>query len=159
MLSVLILPKAAVPAPRNDPVMPHSAATIQQNARAADSVVIGKVLSIGPPPPAWSGMFAAWQQVDYRVLDWLKKPETRDLPQRISAYHLVVSGAPTADPAAPRLRASIFHPGAELILFLREAGSRYEVFDEYLGVLPNEPTMLQRVEAVLRAAAQEPSGR
>lgn len=142
--------------------MPDATATIQQNARAAEAVVIGKVLSVGPPPPAWSGMFAAWQQVDYRVLDWLRKPDKTELPQQISAYHLVVAGAPTADPAAPRLRASIFHPGAELILFLREVESRYEVFDEHLGVLPNGPKTLQQVEAALHAlheAAQPPGSR
>jgi hypothetical protein len=131
--------------------MPDATITILENARAADAIAIGKVVAVGPPPPAWSGMFAAWQRVDYRVLDWLKRSEQDDPPRSISAWHLVVAGAPTADATEPRLRASIFHPGAEVILFLRAADSRYEVFDERLGVLPNDPRTLQQVEAALGA--------
>jgi hypothetical protein len=137
--------------------MPDINTSIRENARIADAIVIGRVITVGPPPPAWSGMFAAWQRVDYQPLIWLKKPEQVDLPQSITAYHLVVSGAPTADPTAPRLRNSIFYRGAELVLFVRVVDSRYEVFDEHLGALPNDPKTVQQIEATLREPAVRPS--
>lgn len=136
--------------------MPAPDATIRDSVRAADLIVIGSVTAIGPPPPAWSGMFAAWQRVDYRVVRWLKRAADAAPAQAISVFHPVVSGAPTADPTAPRLRQSVFYPGAELILFLRRADGRLEVFDEHRGALPNEPGWLHQVTAAIGEAAAPP---
>jgi hypothetical protein len=131
-------------------------ATIRDNARAADAIVVGRVVALGPPPPAWSGVFAAWQRVDYQIVRWLKPPAKEVPSPLIAVFHLVVSGAPTADPAVPRLRASIFYPGAELILFVREADSRWEVFDEHRGVLPNDTRWLHQVETAISETADPP---
>ena len=138
------------------PDMPDQNATIRENVEKADLIVVGRITAVGPPPPAWSGMFAAWQRVDYRIMRWLKKPDKEEVRDTIPVFHLVVAGAPTADPASPRLNPRIFRPGAELILFLREVNDRYEVFDEHLGAMPNEAKWLRPVETALTAAPARP---
>lgn len=149
MLSVLIPLSGIVLDPQNGARMQDADAKIRRNTHAADMILVGKVKSVGPPPGAWSGAFAAWQSVDYQVIRLLKKSE-KGLPlQAIVVFHMVVSGSKTANTAAPRLRESLFRPGAELILFVREKNSRYEVFDENLGVLPNDPRALEKVEHAL----------
>ena len=128
-------------------------AKIRQNAQSAAFVLIGKVTTVGPPPGGWSGTFAAWQRVDYQVLRWLKRPKSETPPpESVQVYHLVVARTPTVDAATPKLKEAIFHPGAELILFIREKDSRYEVFDEHYGVLPNEPKWREKVEQALERA-------
>jgi hypothetical protein len=116
-------------------------------------VLIGRVTSVGPPPGGWSGAYAAWQRVDYQVLRWLKRPKSEaPPPEAVQVFHLVVARTRTADPTDPKLRETVFHPGAELILFIREKDSRYEVFDENYGVLPNEPKWREKVEHALAGA-------
>lgn len=137
---------------QNEAKMQHLNAKIVQNTRAADVVLIGRVKSVGRPPRAWSGAFAASQSVDYQVLRVLKKPD-KDVPQSIVVFHPVVHGSTTADTAVPRLRESLFSPGAEFILFIREKNSRYETFDENFGVLPNDASLLQKVERAIREPA------
>lgn len=134
--------------------MSDSHDAIFNNTREADLIVVARVVSVGPPPPAWSGIFAAWQRVDYQIVRWLKKRKEDQTAQSIAVWHPVVFGSPIADPTAPRLRESVFRPGAELIIFVRVVDARYEVFDERLGVLPNRAPWLDEIEAAIAQAAK-----
>jgi hypothetical protein len=121
---------------------------ITGDARKADAVAIAKVKSVGAPPPAWSGVYAAHQQVEYRLVRWLKKPAQETAGDSLVVFHPVVAKSLTADEHHPKLRESVFRPGAEVILFLRMKGQRMETFDENHGVVANEP---KTEEAVILA--------
>jgi hypothetical protein len=126
---------------------------ILRNARKADAVAIAKVRSVGAPPPAWSGVFAAYQQVQYQVVRWLHKPAHEPQGDSIVVFHPIVAKSLTADARDPKLRESLIRIGSELILFLREKDSRLETFDENYGAVPPDPKI---VEVVVHALEQRP---
>jgi hypothetical protein len=126
---------------------------ILKNASKADAVAIAKVRSVGTPPPAWSGAFAAYQEVQYQVVRWLHKPAHEPQGDLIVVFHPIVAKSLTADAHDPKLRESLFRIGSELILFLREKDSRLETIDEHYGAVPADP---KTVEAVVHAVEQRP---
>jgi hypothetical protein len=127
---------------------------VSSNARKADLIMVGRVKSVGAPPGGWSGAYAAWQGVEYTIVRYLKKPQKEITATSVTVFHPVVGKSRTADEAQPRLRESIFRPGAELILLIRQKDSRLETFDENFGVLPNDP---RAVEMITRALDSNPA--
>ena len=89
------------------------------SAAEAPVIAIAVVRELGPPPRAWSGVAAAYQEVAYRPLRWLwvTPPLAPDL-DRHKVRHLVVARSRTADPQHPGLRADLFKEGAEFLLFI-----------------------------------------
>jgi len=127
---------------------------IERLTQQADAIAVGTVKSLGSPPPAWSGVFAAYQPVHYHVVKWLRKPAPGNERDGITVFHPVVAKSRTADPDHPKLLESLFHPGAELILLLRVKDSRFETFDENYGVIQNDA---KTQEAVVHALEQQSS--
>ena len=127
--------------------------SIVGNAKKADAVAVAKVRAVGAPPPVWSGTFAAYQQVHYQIVRWLRKPSEELKGDTIIVFHPVVAKSLTADAHRPRLREDIFRVGSELILFLKQKDSRFETLDENHGVVPSDP---KTVEAVTHALEQRP---
>lgn len=126
---------------------------ILKNASIADAVAIANVKSVGAPPPAWSGVFASYQQVQYQVVRWLRKPAQESTSDSLVVFHPVVAKSLTADAHNPKLREALFRVGSELILFLREKDSGLEAIDENYGAVRADP---KTVEAVVHALDQRP---
>jgi hypothetical protein len=126
---------------------------ILNNASKADAVAIANVRSLGAPPPAWSGVFASYQQVQYQVVRWLRKPAQESTSDSLVVFHPVVAKSLTADAHNPKLNNSLFRIGSELILFLREKDSRLETIDENYGAVRADA---KTVEAVVHALGQRP---
>ena len=113
-----------------------------------DLIFVGIVEGIGPPPRTWSGLLNSYQEVVYRV----EQPITGLAPARlIVVRHAVVRGSPTAEPGdAPGLAASLFAPGARLVVMaVRDMLGPWFAPSEHFGAMPHS----QLLEAHLRAAA------
>ena len=141
-------------APKMDPKL------IERMCQQSEAVVVAAVKSVGTPPPAWSGVFAAHQPVQYQVVRWLKEPAPKIQQGTLTVFHPVVAKSLTADPNEPKLLETLFHPGAELILFLRFKDARFESFDENYGAVPSDArTQTAVVEGLKQIHRQPPSQR
>ncbi len=88
---------------------------IAANAGKANTVVLAKIVSVGPSPGYWSGLLEARQQVTYKVQRLLKGTLHA---RQFSLNILVVANSPEADRDKPQLNPKLFYPGATQILFL-----------------------------------------
>jgi hypothetical protein len=115
-------------------------AAVAANTIEANLIAVGTVQALGPPPGMWSGLVAAYQEVTYRPVTYLKVvPPWLPRWDRLEVLHPVVALSRTADPEHPRLRADLFHPGAELVLFLRDENGRWAAMEENYGAVPLTP--------------------
>jgi hypothetical protein len=110
-------------------------------------IFVGTVESVGPPPPHWSGMLPAYQEVHYRV-DQAIKGETG--PQMV-AIHPVVRDSPTAEPGnVPRLSCQLFHCGATLLVMgVAHSGGLCCVASEHFGAMPYSRLLVERMRAAI----------
>jgi len=132
---------AEMPRSLSDPMK----AALSENYRKAELVLVGRVVRIGPPPPAWSGSYAAFQEVRYRLLRTLKGNLASDA-EEFAVAHPVVAQSTTADAPKPGLSRLLFARDAELVLFLHRSGSHLEAFDENLGAVAATPDVLMALE-------------
>jgi hypothetical protein len=118
---------------------------IIQNLNKAEIVVVAEVLEIGKEPGFWSGYFATFQTVHYRIVEVIKGSLEEN---EISIRHPVVKNSRTADKSKPKLSSIIFAKGNRLILFIEKQNGKesdrrsncnsndgYQTFDENFGVL------------------------
>src|SRR5690348_4602658 len=84
----------------------------------ADAVAVAVVEDVGDPPGGWSGTYAAYQQVRYRVKQFTPRRPVGAAPKEITVRHPVVARSRTADRHQPRLDPILFQKGNELVLFL-----------------------------------------
>jgi hypothetical protein len=125
--------------------------SIIENTGKADLVIVAKVQSVGAGPGVWSGLLAAYQEVRYQTISYLKRRPQEKEVSSIVVFHPVVAKSLTAEPQTPKLKESLFKPGAELILFLKQRNSRLETFDENYGVVPNDQ---ETIALVTKSASQ-----
>ena len=74
---------------------------------------VAEVIDLGVEPRAWSGRFAMYQTVNYRVRSMLKGETKNDC---VEVRHAVVRNSPTARPDRPGLSQQLFAKGARLIV-------------------------------------------
>ncbi len=102
----------------------------------SDVVLRATVERVDECPPGASGAFAeAAQYVEYRVTRVFKGT----LPdERLHVAHHIVSGAALVSPDTPCLRETIFHEGADLVVFARwdYQQERFETYHPSYGVVP-----------------------
>ncbi len=130
-------PDAAAPAPKKEATMLPAA--IARNLERATLVFVGEITAVQKSPGAWSGVAAALQRVDYRITRPLKGGAPGPT---ITVGHLLVHGAPTADPKEPRLRESIFRPGARLVVFASKQSPGWVALDEVHAAKPADDALV-----------------
>jgi hypothetical protein len=114
--------------------MTQTADSVEAWAARSGLVFLGAVDTVGPPPGRWSGYFASWQEVHYRV-DAIVKGS---LPGAgVVVRHVVVKGSPLAEPGdIPRLASSLFHAGARLLVMAAgEGDGTWSSWSERFGAL------------------------
>lgn len=95
-------------------------------ARQGAWVVVGRIVNVHCSPGAWSGRYLVQQEVTYAALETLAG---RDHAARMTVAHPLIKGRRLVDPTWPELRADVFQPAARLVLCLRWARGRWELFD------------------------------
>jgi hypothetical protein len=127
----------------------------QRPGERRDLIFVGVVEAIGPAPRAWSGHLCSYQEVVYRV----EQTITGESPGRLIAVrHAVVRGSPTAEPGdAPALSASLFTPGARLVVMaVRDAFGPWFAPSEHFGAMRHSRLLEEQLRAA--ASAHESSG-
>lgn len=131
-----IVPRAAR---FDDPFIDARHTLVRMIGQEAELVFVGTVISVGPPPPAWSGKMRARQAVAFgveRVLKGLVPGPT------VTVYEPVVANSRlAASTVEPGLSPTLFRSGNRLIVFARK-GIPPETFDgtdENVGVIPSSP--------------------
>ncbi len=121
---------------------------LQRITKESDLIFIGTVVEVGTPPNDWSGYFSSYQTVRYNVNQVLKGQHSAP---EISIDHIVVHGSKTAEHGeTPKLAATIFYPGASLIVSaLRPDTDHCKSLNEVIGAVPNSAEWLRRVEVLL----------
>ena len=138
MVACAAAPGTAMAAPR--PAAPSAPASPADPAFAravatAPVVFEGDVVAVGPTPGVWSGRFVAYQAVTYRVTRIVVDADHQlSVGARLTVHHVLVAGSETAD-ASPRLRPTLVHGGAAVIVLARWIGDRWAGLDEHHGVV------------------------
>ena len=114
--------------------------------RKSDLVVVATVISLGDPPPAWSGFAAAFQRATYSVDRTLKGAP---LTGTVEVRHPIVHGSTSSDPTKPALNAAIFTPGLKVILVLNRVGDGLVCAHESTGAAPWSEALEQALSAGL----------
>ena len=119
---------ASTGSPPSDPAFARAAAV-------APTVFEGSVVAVGPTPAVWSGRYAAYQAVTYRVTRIVADPDRLlSVDAQVTVQHLLVAGSETAD-ARPRLRPALAHAGAPVIVLARGTGDHWTGVDEHHGLV------------------------
>lgn len=114
--------------PSADPAFARAAA-------AAPTVFEGEIVAVGASPVGWSGRYAVYQSVTYRVTRITADPDHRlTVGARVTVQHLLVAGSETAD-IRPRLRPALAHTGASVIVLASWTGDRWTAVDEHHGLV------------------------
>jgi hypothetical protein len=128
----------AAPSPSASPSGPAAGAVAPGFARAAASASLvfeGEVVAAGPTPGGWSGRFAAYQAVTYRVTRIAADRDRRlSVGAELTVHHLLVAGSATAD-TRPQLRPALTRAGAAVIVLARWTGDRWTGVDEHHGLV------------------------
>ena len=120
--------------PMSPPSTPSDPA-FARAAAAASTVFEGSVVAVGPTPAVWSGRYAVYQAVTYRVTRIVADPDRRlSVDAQVTVQHLLVAGSETAD-AGPRLRPALAHTGAPVIVLASWSGDHWTGVDEHHGIV------------------------
>lgn len=104
-------------------------------ATAAHVVFEGEVRALGPTPGVWSGRFAAYQTVTYRVTKIVSDPGKRlSADAEVTVQHVLVAGSETAD-VQPQLRPALVAVGATVIVLANLNDGRWTGLDEHHGIV------------------------
>jgi len=122
-----------------------------QRLSAADVVFVGKPVRLGASPGAWSGRYTSYQEVEYSVTRWLKKHAADAGTERIVVLHVLVQGARTADPEAPRLDASLFATDRSLLVLAKVERGELIALDANDSVAPATDELVAAAERRLAA--------
>jgi hypothetical protein len=115
-------------------------ATFARAAAAAGAIFEGEILAIGPTPGVWSGRFAAYQAVTYRITKIVTDPDKRlSIGEQVIVQHLLVAGAETAD-LQPRLRRALVAVGAAVLVLVNWSDDHWTGFDEHYGIVTADDT-------------------
>lgn len=117
---------------------------VDQHFGQAELVALLRPVSLLPAPGAWSGTFAFYQGVRYRVVAIAKG--AAPVGETLTILHPVVAGSPTADQRHPKLRSSLFDPAHTLVVFARTEKGQLYCLNENDGVLPLNEELRQRLE-------------
>lgn len=121
-------PHMSTPSAPPDPAFARAAA-------AAPTVFEGDIVAVGATPAVWSGRYAVYQAITYRVTRVVTDPDHRlAAGAQVTVQHLLVAGSETAD-IHPRLRPALAHTGATVIVLARWAGDRWTAVDEHHGLV------------------------
>lgn len=119
----------------------------------ADGAAHVEVLTVGRPPGGWSGAYAAFQEVSYRVIEKWPRKVSFQPAERISVVHAVVACSRTADPTFPRLDPSLFKPSEKLVVFLVLEADVWHTTGENNGAFSATAEVLAAVRELTREAA------
>jgi hypothetical protein len=104
-------------------------------AAAAPTVFEGEIVTVGAAPAGWSGRYAVYQAITYRVTRVVTDPDRRlAVGAQVTVQHLLVAGSETAD-TRPGLRPALAHAGAAVIVLARWTGDRWTAVDEHHGLV------------------------
>ena len=103
----------------------------------ADLIGVATITSVGAPPPRYSDSFALGLQQVKLKLDQVLRGNLK-AGSELEAGYIVAKNSPTADPAQPKLNATLFQPGKQVVIFLRKVGDGWQSFDEVYGAMPIE---------------------
>ena len=117
----------------------------------ADLVFVGKPVKLHTSPGAWSGRYEVYQEVEYAVARYLKGRAPNDHGP-VVVSHLLLQGARTADPDAPRLSGSFFAPDRTLIVLARVDKGQIVALDANYSVAPATDEIVTAVERRLAEA-------
>ena len=104
--------------------------------KSHDLVFRGRVLRVGEPPGYFSGLFLAYQVVDYQVLEVYKGSPGGD---QVSIFHVIIGNGSSERRTPPGLDPAGVSKGRELLIFAQGevGGGRFMVYgDDPLGVTP-----------------------
>jgi len=106
----------------------------------SDVVFIGKVLKIGKSPGAWSSFDTAYQEVTYKIIDYLKGKNW--LGHKELIHHIILEQSILVEKQEPCLSKKIFVPGRKLIVFINlrkdpftKGKFRFESTDANIGAI------------------------
>ena len=104
-------------------------------AAAAPTVFEGEIVTVGAAPAGWSGRYAVYQAITYRVTRVVTDSDHRlAVGAQVTVQHLLVAGSETAD-TRPRLRPALAHAGASVIVLASWTGDRWTAVDEHHGLV------------------------
>ena len=118
---------------------------MRQNFEASDVVFIGQPLEIVGGPVGWSGSFATFQDVRYRLLRNLKGVVAAE-GETVTIAHPLLNFAPTVDAKEPRLDTTFFGPSRRLIVFAQRRDGMVECLNASDGVVPATDEILRLLE-------------
>ena len=123
--------------------------------RAADLVVVGKLVELCESPRVWCGYVATRQFATFAVQAVLAGKEK---PGEVTVGFYLVSGSPLVA-KEPWLAPDLFRPGSRWLLCLKKDEERYIVQDEAFGarLLESPPAAPPERTAVLRAVLDGPA--
>lgn len=133
-------PPPVAPLPAASPLDADTLADL----RAADLVLVGEVVAIGPPPSSWSGRIAQFQAVTYRIMRTLKS--AAPLPtDGVTLHHPIVHGLRGVQKDAPAIDARLLPVGARVILLATTHGERRDLLETDRAILGADDLTLSQV--------------
>ena len=103
----------------------------------ADLIGVATIASVGAPPSRWSDSLALGIQPVKLKLDQVLRGNLK-AGAEVEVGYIVAKNSPTADAAQPKLNATLFQPGKQIVIFLRKVGDGWQSFDEVYGAMPIE---------------------
>lgn len=136
----------------------------QYQIRDANSIFVGKVLEVGPPPGLrTSGFGPVYQYVDYSVEQWLKKES--ETPTKARVYHPTSyeiesplhSLITPREGEPPELSSKVFKPGIYHIVFVQTHYGDVELSRLLgYGIRPFTSEMMAEIkDALEKSSAQQ----
>lgn len=141
------MPEQDPPASAKGAGLETDQARLELWARGSERIFVGSVEQLGPAPAHWSGYFASYQEVRYRVDETVKGV----FPDRqLVVTHLVVKNSPTAEPGdIPGLSCKLFSSGASLLVMgVKDSLGGWSSPSERFGAMPYSTELMERVRAL-----------
>lgn len=137
------------------PPTPLTLTDLNRCYAACDIAARGPVTRVGKAPGLWSGIYAAYQEVEYEVVEWLAKSPADAKPKSLTVLHPVVANARTADAQTPALDAAWIRKGAQLIVFVVKKDKQNFAIDEDFGVISYDAGAWGTVAGLFHAGAKK----
>jgi hypothetical protein len=114
----------------------------------ASAVFVGKLVEVGPPPPAYSGYNVSTQALTYEVVGVLRGEVTGP---KITVHHVIVAQSPALIDGKPALKPEHTQVGTEYLVALggMVEGKRVTA-NENVAPVAATPDLVAKVEARLK---------